>query len=1072
MRRTRLILGVISLLVFIFPGLSSSQINYVMNPTAPFSYVLGTESITSWVGDADDGYFEIPLGDFLFQFYGVPVTTLRVSTNGYMTFGTEGREYFNAPIPYFTLPNALIAPFWTDLDLTVSGQVRWSISGLSPSRQLVVEWVEVPSFDLGGSYSFEAILCESTNVIKFQYLNVVSGIPYDYGASSTVGTEDFDGASGSQFSYNTPSLNNNLAIEFTPKITTVFMDDFSTDKGWTGYAPGGWERAPAVAGVAESGNPDPGVDHSFSSDNTVLGFAIGADYPNDLIEKSIISPLINCTEQSQVFLKFWRYLNVGSNYYDHAKVYVSNDGTNWTQVWENPVFDLTDDQWIPVVYDISSIAANQATVYIKFAMGPTNASGRFSGWNIDDLEVTSVYNGPMALYVPSGGMPNPNIDEMLTQAGLSVKHFNAIPSDLSDYDLLIVSDNGACNSTTANYIRTFVQNGGGAVVMSGTPYSLAGDSADLSSIKDWLGAGLYGNDGGYATVTVPNPFGTDLLIDDKVDYSAANLSAAVYNLEADASLISKWSSNGTHSFYYRFDQGRVFYYSGNPGYSEDPNPIIAENGLILFEAGLLWAAGCSGPVITIQPQSQTIQSGQATSLWVSASGTAPLTYQWYQGPSGDTSIPIAGATADLYTTPSLTQTTNYWVRVSNACGSADSNTATITVTAACASPTLTSQPQSQTIQSGQTASMSVSASGTSPFSYQWYQGSSGDTSNPITGATSNSYTTPALTQTTSYWVGVTNSCGNVNSNTATITVTVPITDISVVSPNGGETWPAASMQTIRWTYTSNLTSSVKVELLKGGVVNRVIVPSASKGSGGSGSRNWTIPANQPPGTDYRIRVTSTTNGSYTDTSDNDFTIAAPTITVDSPNGSETWSAGLMQTIHWNYTGNPGAYVKIELLKGGVVNHIIASSAGKGRGGSGSRNWTIPANQAPGTDYTIRVTSTSNSAYTDTSDSNFTIAAPTITVVSPNGGEVWTIGSTQTIHWNYTGNPGSYVKIELLKGGVVDRTIASPGKGVGGSGSRNWTIPSNQAPGIDYTIRVTSTSNGAYTDTSDNDFTIQ
>jgi hypothetical protein len=258
-----------------------------------------------------------------------------------MTFGTEGRDYFNAPIPYFALPNALIAPFWTDLTLSVSGQVRWGISGLSPSRQLVVEWVDVPTYDMRGSYSFEAILYESTNAIKFQYLNVVSGVPYDYGASSTVGVEDFDGASGSQFSYNTPSLSNGLAIEFIPKITTVFFDDFSTDKGWTGYEPGGWERGPAVAGVAENGNPDPGVDHSPSSDNHILGFAIGADYPNDLIEKSIVSPPIDCTEQSQVFLRFWRYLNVGSNYYDHAKVYVSNDGTNWTQVWENPVLFMS-----------------------------------------------------------------------------------------------------------------------------------------------------------------------------------------------------------------------------------------------------------------------------------------------------------------------------------------------------------------------------------------------------------------------------------------------------------------------------------------------------------------------------------------------------------------------------------------------------------------------------------------------------------------------------------------------------------------------------------------------------------
>ena len=76
------------------------------------------------------------------------------------------------------------------------------------------------------------------------------------------------------------------------------------------------------------------------------------------------------------------------------------NGRNWADpVWENPPIDLMDNQWVPVVFDISSIAANQATVYIKFTMGPTNSSRRFSGWNIDDFEVTSE-----AIYPSEGTM--------------------------------------------------------------------------------------------------------------------------------------------------------------------------------------------------------------------------------------------------------------------------------------------------------------------------------------------------------------------------------------------------------------------------------------------------------------------------------------------------------------------------------------------------------------------------------------------------------------------------------------------------------------------------------------------
>jgi hypothetical protein len=158
-----------------------------------------------------------------------------------------------------------------------------------------------------------------------------------------------------------------------------------------------------------------------------------------------------------------------------------------------------------------------------------------------------------------------------------------------------------------------------------------------------------------------------------------------------------------------------------------------------------------------------------------------------------------------------------------------------------------------------------------------------------------------------------------------------------------------------------------------------------------------------------------------------------------------------------------------------VNRTITSSASIGSGGNGSYNWTIPSNQVSGSDYKIRVTSTSNSAYTDTSNSDFTIVGPpppTITVVSPNGGDTWTAGSKQKVQWSYTGNPGRFLKIEVLKEGAVNRRITSFASiGSGGNGSYNWTIPSNQVSGSDYKIRVTSISNSGYTDTSDNDFSI-
>ena len=85
---------------------------------------------------------------------------------------------------------------------------------------------------------------------------------------------------------------------------------------------------------------------------------------------------------------------------------------------------------------------------------------------------------------------------------------------------------------------------------------------------------------------------------------------------------------------------------------------------------------CDEPVITSQPQDQTIISGKKATITVTATGTAPL-YQWYQGNLGDMGTPAD--TGAILITPALTQNTNYWVQVSNACGAEDSQKAKVTV---------------------------------------------------------------------------------------------------------------------------------------------------------------------------------------------------------------------------------------------------------------------------------------------------------------------------------------------------------------------------------------------------------
>lgn len=93
---------------------------------------------------------------------------------------------------------------------------------------------------------------------------------------------------------------------------------------------------------------------------------------------------------------------------------------------------------------------------------------------------------------------------------------------------------------------------------------------------------------------------------------------------------------------------------------------------------------------------------------------------------------------------------------------------------------ISQQPASKTINSGQTATLTINPVGDQPIEYQWYQGASGDLARPITGANASSYTTPPLDSTTNYWVQVKNSCGIISSDTASVLInSTPQADLAI-----------------------------------------------------------------------------------------------------------------------------------------------------------------------------------------------------------------------------------------------------------------------------------------------------
>jgi hypothetical protein len=124
------------------------------------------------------------------------------------------------------------------------------------------------------------------------------------------------------------------------------------------------------------------------------------------------------------------------------------------------------------------------------------------------------------------------------------------------------------------------------------------------------------------------------------------------------------------------------------------------------------------PTITSQPQSMTVTASQQASFSVTATGTAPLKYAW-------TSNNMAVATnSNTYTIAQTTlplRTEPRYRLPSNAAGSMASSIATLTVNSLGVAPTITVQPVSLTVNGGQSAMFSVTATGTAPLTYAWTQ---------------------------------------------------------------------------------------------------------------------------------------------------------------------------------------------------------------------------------------------------------------------------------------------------------------------------------------------------------------
>ena len=327
------------------------------------------------------------------------------------------------------------------------------------------------------------------------------------------------------------------------------------------------------------------------------------------------------------------------------------------------------------------------------------------------------------------------------------------------------------------------------------------------------------------------------------------------------------------------------------------------------------------PTISTHPAASSVTEGQTASFSVTATGTAPLIYQWQKN---DTDI--NGATSSTYTTPATAIGDNgalYSVVVINGTGFVTSNKATLTVTAAAVAPAITAQPANQSVTEGQTATFSVTASGTAPLGYQWKKG---DTD--ISGANASTYTTNATAIGDSgavFTVVVTNSAGSVTSSSATLTVSAVPPTIST-QPTA-QTITAGDMATFSVTATG---TSPSYQWKKGGTV----IPGATFSS-------YTTPAMSYAGNgaEYSV-VVSNSAGTVTS--------STATLTVN--------KTSILQSYGYVANASDGLYDKTECVQNNNTGFVWEGKTASGSRSGSSIYTNYDASYPNGTDINVSTNS--------------------------------------------------------------------------------------------------------------------
>jgi hypothetical protein len=334
---------------------------------------------------------------FTFRYYGTNYSEISVCSNGFLALGTEDYRFGdNSGIPDTHGPEAMIAPFWDDIDPSAAGDIyQWYDSA---NHRWICQFDAVPHYGGTNPETFEVILLDpmyyptasGNGEIIVQYQT--AAFPY----TATVGIEDPSETTGIQYVFDStydPSaapITNGQAIKFTtqppanPPVWLV-VSDSSVDDSVGGDGDGaaepleqidlvitldnlGTSTASAVAGTLMTSDPDVTIDNGSASFGTIGSGLTGSNAGSPFVMTVAANP-------SDELVELELHLSTGTGYY---------------------TYDV-----VTLVLDLSQTGIHNGDTALTFALGQ-NSPNPFRGGTTLAFELPAPSHATLTVYNVAG----------------------------------------------------------------------------------------------------------------------------------------------------------------------------------------------------------------------------------------------------------------------------------------------------------------------------------------------------------------------------------------------------------------------------------------------------------------------------------------------------------------------------------------------------------------------------------------------------------------------------------------------------------------------------------------------